>query len=131
MEPLPQLESCLRSSFEAGDERHPSGVSLASYFARAPTRGRRRADLETALLFPDSVRARLGSERAMMMAMDPETFRACPGPRPTVPIATREWLAEAAPSLGKAPGVPRLSSLLRALAALEALSQRRLRAATP
>ncbi len=131
MEPLPQLESCLRSSFEAGDERHPSGVSLASYFARAPTRGRRRADLETALLFPDSVRARLGSERAMKMAMDPETFRACPGPRPTVPIATREWLAEAALSLGKAEGFALMWSLLRAMSELEALAQRLLGARMP
>ena len=34
MEPLPQLESCLRLAFHAGDERHPSGVSLASWFVR-------------------------------------------------------------------------------------------------
>src|ERR1700682_1638696 len=115
MEPLPQLESCLRSSFEASDERHPSGVWLASYFARAPTRGRRRADLETALLFPESVRARLESGQAIEMAMDPATFRACPGPRPTVPIATREWLAGGAVGPGQAGGVAPVGCLVRAL----------------
>src|SRR5258708_40114453 len=67
----------------------------------------------------------------MKMAMDPATFRACPGPRPTVPIATREWLAEAALSLGKAEGVPLMWSLLRAMSELEALAQRLLGARPP
>src|SRR5205823_1369424 len=42
MQPLPQLESCLRLAFEARDPLHPSGISLSSWFVRAPTRGRRR-----------------------------------------------------------------------------------------
>jgi len=58
MESLPQLESCLRLAFDARDAEHVSGVSLASWFVRAPTRGRRRSDLDARLLFPAELRAR-------------------------------------------------------------------------
>lgn len=126
MEPLPHLKSCLRLAFEARDAQHVSGVSLASYFSRAPTRGRRRSDLEPNLVFPASVRARMGPEagRAVDLALDPATWRACAVPRPAEPVATREWLAEAALSLGKAEGRALMWSLLRALSELEGLAQR-------
>src|SRR5919109_5582784 len=106
MEPLPQLESCLRLAFDARDTQHPSGVSLASWFVRAPTRGRRRSDLDPQLLFPRELRVRVGpdAERAISLAMEPSSWRTCPAPRPTVPVATREWLAEAALALGKSEG---------------------------
>ena len=101
MESLPQLESCLRLAFDAPDAEHASGVSLASWFVRAPTRGRRRSDLDAGLLFPTELRARLGegADRAIALAMDPASWRTCAVPRPTVPLATREWLAEAALAL--------------------------------
>src|SRR3981189_3157512 len=107
MESLPQLESCLLLAFDARDAEHASGVSLASWFVRAPTRGRRRSDLDAGLLFPTELRARLGegADRAIALAMDPASWRTCTVPRPTVPLATREWLAEAAPAPGKAGGV--------------------------
>src|SRR5437868_2428333 len=126
MQPLPHLESCLRLAFEARDSRHVSGVRLASYFARAPTRGRRRADLETDLLFPPAVRAQLGpsSARIIDLAMDADRYRACAGPRPTLPIATREWLAEAALALGKAEGPALMWALLRAMSELESVAQK-------
>ena len=72
MESLPQLESCLRLAFDARDAEHASGVSLASWFVRAPTRGRRRSDLDAGLLFPTELRARLGkgADRAIALAME-------------------------------------------------------------
>src|SRR5438309_3511010 len=133
MEQMPQLEACLRLSFEARDPQHPSGVSLASYFVRAPTRGRRRAGLEEEVLFPEALRSRLGgsAEQAIRQAMDPASFRACAGPRPVLPVATREWLAEAALVLGRAEGFELMWSLLRALSELEAVAQRLLGTRTP
>ena len=106
MQPLPQLESCLRLAFDARDPQHVSGVSLASWFVRAPTRGRRRSELDASLLFPVDLRARMGpkANAAITLAMDPASWRSCAAPRATVPLATREWLAEAAMALGRAEG---------------------------
>ncbi|MFL5312511.1 MAG: hypothetical protein ACJ79H_18915 [Myxococcales bacterium] len=134
MEAMPQLESCLRLSFEARDgERHPSGVLLASYFVRAPTRGRRRTELDPEVLFPRAVRARLGPapDRAIALAMDPATYRSCAGPLPTIPLATREWLGQAALALGKGEGFDVVWSLLRAVSELESVAQRLLGARMP
>jgi hypothetical protein len=134
MEPMPQLESCLRLSFEArSGNGHPSGVLLASYFVRAPTRGRRRTDLDPELLFPPAVRARLGPapERAIALAMDPATYRACARPLPAIPVATREWLGQAALSLGRGEGFEVMWALLRTVSELEAVAQRLLGARTP
>ncbi len=119
MQPLPQLEQCLRVAFEAGDARHPSGVSLASYFLRAPTRGRRRSELDGQLLFPPPLAARLSGE-ARARALDPGSWRTCREPQSVVPLATREWLAKAALALEKAEGPTAMWSLLRAVAELEA-----------
>src|SRR5689334_5614106 len=117
MQPLPQLESCLRLAFDARDELHPSGVSLASFFPRAPTRGRRRSELDPDLLFPPELRARLGPQgnRSVTLAMDPSTWRTAPSAHPTVPVATREWLAEAALALGRAEGFALTWATLRAI----------------
>ena len=52
MQALPQLEELLRAAFEARTSRHPSGIALASYFARTATRGRKRSELDLSLLFP-------------------------------------------------------------------------------
>src|SRR5205085_10605296 len=97
MQPLPQLESCLRLAFDARDPEHASGVSLASWFVRAPTRGRRRSDLDAALLFPPALRARMGpkADRAIALAMAPAPWRLCAGARATVPRPTRRCAAEA------------------------------------
>jgi len=134
MEPMPQLESCLRLSFEtrAGQD-HPSGILLSSYFVRAPTRGRRRSDLDPEVLFPPAVRARLGPAGggAITVAMDPATYRRCASPLPAVPLATREWLGEAALSLGRGEGFDLMWSLLRAVSELEEVAQRLLGARTP
>src|ERR1700737_3152416 len=102
MESLPQLESCLRLAFDARDAEHASGISLASWFVRAPTRGRRRTDLDASLLFPAELRARLGegADRAIALAMEPASWRSCAAPRPTVPLATREWLPGGAAGAG-------------------------------
>jgi len=126
MQPLPQLESCLRLAFDARDPAHVSGVSLASWFVRAPTRGRRRADLDVGLLFPPELRARMGpqADRAIALAMDPGSWRTCPTPTPAVPLANREWLAEAALALGRAEGFDLTWSMLRAIAELESAAQR-------
>jgi hypothetical protein len=126
MEPLPQLESCLRLAFDARDPAHPSGVSLASWFVRAPTRGRRRTEVDSTLLFPPELRARLGAEAegAITLAMHPESWRSCASARPTVPLATREWLAEAALSLGKAEGFALTWALLRSVSELESAAHR-------
>ena len=126
MEPLPQLESCLRLAYDAHDPSHPSGVSLSSWFVRAPTRGRRRSDVDADLLFPTELRARLGSkaDAAISLAMDPASWRTSPVPRPSVPLATREWLADAAMELGKAEGFAITWALLRAVAELESVAQR-------
>jgi hypothetical protein len=133
MEPLPQLESCLRLAFDARNAEHASGVSLASWFVRAPTRGRRRSEVDASLLFPDEVRARVGveAERAIALAMEPASWRCCASPRPTVPLATREWLAEAALALGKAEGFALTWALLRSVSELESLAQRLLGSRTP
>src|SRR5438105_13461218 len=134
MEAMPQLESCLRLSFEARDgERHSSGVLLSSYFVRAPTRGRRRTELDPSVLFPPAVRARLGPapDRVIALAMDPTTYRSCAGPLPAIPIATREWLGQAALALGKGEGFDLMWSLLRATSELEAVAQRLLGSRTP
>ena len=133
MEPLPQLESCLRLAFDAREEHHPSGVSLASWFVRAPTRGRRRSDLDARLLFPPELRARLGqnAERAIALAMDPASWRSCPSPRPALPLATREWLAQAALALGKAEGFELTWALLHSVAELESVALRLLGTRTP
>src|SRR5262245_57310079 len=134
MQPMPQLESCLRLAFEARDgERHPSGVLLPSYLLRAPTRGRRRAELDPDLLFPPARRARLGPEpdRVIALAMDPASYRSCAGPLPAIPVATREWLGQAALALGKREGFDIMWSLLRAVSELEAVAQRLLGARTP
>jgi hypothetical protein len=133
MEPLPHLESCLRASFERRDERHPSGISLPSYFVRAATRGRRRSQPETLLLFPAELRARLGpsAEEAIRLATDPAAFRGCASPRPAVPLATREWLADAALELGRAEGFEVTWALLRASSELESVAQRLLGSRTP
>src|SRR5260221_7535 len=103
-----------------------SGIALASYFARAPSRGRRRSDLEPDLVFSRPVRDRLGggAEQAIGLAGDPATWRACERVRPTVPIATREWLAEAALALGRAEGPAVMWALLRAMSELENVAQR-------
>src|SRR4051812_38587927 len=121
MEPLPQLESCLRASFEKRDERHPSGISLPSYFVRAAMRGRRRSQPETRLLFCADLRARLGpsADEAIRLATDPAAFRACAMPRAAVPLATREWLADAALELGRAEGFEVTWALLGASSELE------------
>src|SRR5207253_4389130 len=102
MERLPKMESCLRLAYEARGGAQVCGIALASYFSRAPTRGRRRSDLDPELVFSRPVRDRLGSKaaHAIGMAGDPAAWRACEIARPTVPIATREWLAEAALALG-------------------------------
>ena len=85
MERLPQLEQCLRLAYEGRDSAHPSGVALASYFSRAPTRGRRRADLEADLLFSSPVRARLNHPAALQLSLDAASFRNCPDARPKTP----------------------------------------------
>ena len=122
MRPLPQLETCLRLAFEARDPEHPSGISLSSYFLRAPTRGRRRAGLSPGLLFPDDLRAQVG-EPAIELAMDAGSFRGCPQARPLIPSADRRWLAEAALSLARAEGFSHLWALLRAMGELEMAAQ--------
>jgi hypothetical protein len=133
MEPLPQLESCLRLAFDARDGQHPSGVSLASWFVRAPTRGRRRSELDAVLLFPPELRARLGpsAQSSIALAMDPVSWRSCASPRPTVPLATREWLAEPAMALGKTEGFALTWALLRSVSELESVAQRLLGSRTP
>src|SRR5438132_1049245 len=133
MQPLPQLESCLRLAFEARDPRHPSGISLASWFVRAPTRGRRRGELDAALLFPPEVREGLGpaAGAAIALAMDPGSWRSSASPRATIPVATREWLAEAAVALGRSEGFELAWAMLRAISELESTAQRLLGSRTP
>jgi hypothetical protein len=126
MLPLPHLEQSLQLAYEAGDARHPSGISLSSYFLRAATRGRRRAALQADLLFPDALRARLGPEaaRAIESALEEESYRPCPRPRAAVPLRTREWLAEGALALGAAEGVAQMWALLATIGELEEVSHR-------
>src|SRR5256884_1395785 len=133
MQPLPQLEPCLRLAFEARDPRHPSGISLASWFVRAPTRGRRRGELDAALLFPPELRAGLGpaAGAAIALAMDPGSWRSSASPRATIPVATREWLAEAAVALGRSEGFELAWAMLRAISELESAAQRLLGSRTP
>src|SRR3989441_1207403 len=133
MQPLPQLESCLRLAFEARDPRHPSGISLASWFVRAPTRGRRRGELDAALLSPPERRAGLGpaAGAAIALAMDPGSWRSSASPRATIPVATREWLAEAAVALGRSEGFELAWAMLRAISELESAAQRLLGSRTP
>ena len=92
MERLPNLESCLRLAYEARGGAHVSGIALASYFSRAPTRGRRRSDLEPELIFSRAVRDRLGpdADRAIRLVGQLDTWRACERAQPAAPIATRE-----------------------------------------
>ena len=126
MHPLPLLEACLRDAFDAADAAHRSGILLSSYFVRVPMRGRRRAELDPLLLFPPSLRADLGPRagHAISMAMDRGTFRTCAAPRPTLPVASREWLAEAALALGKDEGFAVTWALLKAVSELEGLALR-------
>src|SRR4051812_23710027 len=133
MQPLPHLESCPRASYEARDERHPCGISLASYFVRAPTRGRRRSGVEAEALFPPALRDRLGTagSRSIPLAMNPANWRVDSAPRATVPIATREWLAEAVQGLGNAEGHDLVWVLLRATSELEGVAQRLLGSRLP
>src|SRR5256885_16919006 len=133
MQPLPQLESCLRLAFEARDPLHPSGISLSSWFVRAPTRGRRRGELDAALLFPPELGARLGPDAgpAIALAMDPGSWRSCPSPRATIPLATREWLAEAAGALGRSEGVELTWAMPRAISEHGSQAQRRRRSPSP
>jgi len=125
MQPLPHLESCLRLAFDARDAGHPSGVSLSSWFVRAPTRGRKRTDVDESLLFSPELRHRLGpkANSAIALAMDPSSWRSCPSPRPAVPLANRQWLAEAALALGREEGFDLTWALLRAIAELESTAQ--------
>jgi hypothetical protein len=133
MQPLPHLEACLRAAYEARDVHRPCGISLASYFVRANTRGRRRSGVEAEALFPASLRDRLGpgAERAIPLVMDAASWRVEGSPRPTVPIATREWLAEAALDLGSAEGYELVWFLLRASSELEEAAQRLLGSRLP
>src|SRR4051812_35428547 len=126
MEPLPNLESCLRLAYEGRGGAHPCGISLSSYFSRAPTRGRRRSELEPDLVFSPSVRDRLGpkSNEAVGLVVRQDSWRACGQARPTVPTATREWLAEAALALGRAEGAAVMWAMLRAMSELENVAQR-------
>lgn len=130
MQPLPQLEQCLRLAFDAADPRHPSGVSLGSYFVRAPTRGRRRSELDAQLLFPETVAAKV-SPKAIGRALDAATWRVCARPQAVIPVATREWLAKAALALEEAEGLPMMWALLRAVNELEAAAHRLLGARVP
>jgi hypothetical protein len=133
MQPLPHLESCLRACYEAGGIRHVCGISLASYFVRAPTRGRRRSGIEAETLFPPGLRGLLGAEaqRAIAVAVDAASWRIDPSPRATVPVATREWLAEAASALGNVEGYEFVWPLLRATSELEAVAERLLGSRLP
>ena len=128
MQSLPQLAELLRVAFEARTAQHPSGIALASYFARAPTRGRRRSDLDLELLFPESLAL---PDDAVALATDAASYRSCESPRATDPVATREWLAEAALALGKAEGFALTWPLLRAMSELEGAAQKLLGARTP
>ena len=123
MQPMPHLQACLRLAWEARDAQHASGVSLASYFARAATRGRRRSGLDAELLFPESLRARLGAG-AIAQAMDEKSYRTCAQARPADPIATREWLAEASLALGNVEGPALMWALLRTMSELEGTAQK-------
>src|SRR5438067_295683 len=133
MQTLPHLETCLRASYEARDDRHPCGISLASYFVRAKTRGRRRSGVEAEVLFPPALRDRLGRDatKAIPAAMDPSSWRVDASPRATIPVATREWLAEAALGLGNAEGYALVWILLRATSELEGVAQRLLGSRLP
>jgi len=133
MQPLPHLERCLALAYDGRGGLHVSGIALASYFVRAPTRGRRRADLQAELLFPESLRRQLGAKaaEAVALAMDPATFRGCPTPRPSLPVATREWLAEAALALGQAEGFPLMWALLGASSELEDVAHKLIGQKTP
>ena len=51
--------------------------------------------MQAELLFPDVLQKRL-PQRAIGLAMNDASFRTCARPRPALPLATREWLAEAA-----------------------------------
>jgi hypothetical protein len=133
MQLLPQLEHSLRLAFAAGDGAHPSGVLYATYFLRAPTRGRRRSELAEAPLFSEAFRARLGARaaEAIERAMDAQSYRGCPRPRALVPVATREWLARGALALAEAEGYPLMWALLGAIAELEDCAHRLLGPRTP
>ena len=102
MQKLPKLEKALHLAFDARSEGAPCGVSLTSYFARGPTRGRKQQGAEEELIFPPELRARLGrdAEFVIAAAIDTARFRACAKPKAIVPRGDREWLAHAATALG-------------------------------
>ena len=126
MERLPKLELCLRLAFEGRAVAQPCGLALASYFPRAPTRGRRRSELELDLIFPKAVRERIGPEagRVIESVKDRALWRVCKDVRPMVPTATREWLAEGALALGREESPAAMWALLAAMSELENVSQR-------
>jgi hypothetical protein len=127
MQPLPQLETLLKTAFDARTPLEPSGIALASYFSRAPTRGRRRSDLDLPLLFAQADLP----QSAIDLAAEQASWKSCSDPRPLEPVATREWLSEAALSLGKAEGYALTWALLRAMTELESVAQKLLGAKTP
>jgi hypothetical protein len=63
--------------------------------------------------------------------MDPSSWRVDGSPRATVPVATREWLAEAAQGVGNAEGYELVWVLLRATSELEGVAQRLLGSRLP
>src|SRR5205085_5690315 len=69
--------------------------------------------------------------RAIALAMDPASWRLCADARATVPLATREWLAEAAMALGRTEGFDLTWAMLRAISELESAAQRLLGSRTP
>src|SRR4051812_13765811 len=126
MERLPKLESCLRLAYEGRAEAQPCGIALATFFPRAPTRGRRGRQLSEELVFPQPVRDRIGAgaDRILAVVKDPAGWRVCKDVRPMVPTATREWLAEGALALGREESPAAMWALLGAMSELENVSQR-------
>jgi hypothetical protein len=104
MQKLPLLEKALHLAFDARTDGAPCGVSLTSYFARGPTRGRKQQGAEEELIFPAELRARLGEHAGPSIAssLDATRFRSCAKPTAAVPRGDREWLAHAATALGAA-----------------------------
>src|SRR3989454_11520987 len=68
---------------------------------------------------------------AIALAMDPGSWRSSASPRATIPVATREWLAEAAVALGRSEGFELAWAMLRAISELESAAQRLLGSRTP
>jgi hypothetical protein len=71
------------------------------------------------------------ADRAIPLAMDASCWRVDGSPRPTVPIATREWLAEAVRDLGNAEGYDLVWIVLRATSEMEGVAQRLLGSRLP